>query len=48
MKRSMLQRRDKLREVKNRTKLCPVVKYPLAVTLKDLDEIVKSISKFTE
>ena len=48
MKRSMLQRRDKLREVKNRTKLYPVIKYPLAVTLKDLDEIVKSISKFTE
>ena len=48
MKRSMLKRRDKLREVANRAKLCPVVKYPLAVTLKDLDEIVKSISKFTE
>ena len=48
MKRTMLQRRDKLREVKIRTKLCPVVKYPLAVTLKDLDEIIKSISKFTE
>ena len=48
MNRSMLQRRDKLREVKNRAKLCPVVKDPLAVILKDLDEIVKSISKFTE
>ena len=48
MKRSMLQRRDKLKEIKNRAKLCPVVKYPFAVTLKGLDEIVKSISKITE
>ena len=48
MKRSMLERRDKLKEVKNQTKLYPVVKIPLAVSLKDQGEIVKSISKFDE
>ena len=48
MKRSMLERRDKLKEVKNQTKLDPVVKFPLVVSLKDQDEIVKSISKFDE
>ena len=48
MKRSMLERRDKLREVKMKAKLNPVVKYPLAVSLKDMDEMVKSISKLTE
>ena len=48
MKRSMLERRDKLREVKMKAKLNPVVKYPLAVSLKDTDEMVKSISKLTE
>ena len=45
MKRSMLERRDKLREVKMKAKLNLVVKYPLAVSLKDTDEMVKSISK---
>ena len=44
MKRSMLERRNKLKEMKNRTKLHPVVKFPLAVYLKDLDEIIRSIS----
>ena len=48
MKRSMLERKDKLKEVKNQTKLHPVVKVPLAVCLKDQDEIVESISKFIE
>ena len=48
MKRSMLERRDKLREQKSKMKLCPVVKFPLAITLKDLDETVKLISKLTE
>ena len=46
MKRSMLERRDKLKELKNQTKLYPVVKFPMAVRLKDQDEIIKSISKF--
>ena len=48
MKRSMLERRDKLRKVKKKTKLDPVVKYPLAVSLKHMDEMVKSISQLTE
>ena len=48
MKRSMLERRDKLRELKSKMKLCPVVKFPLAITLKDLDKGVKLISKLTE
>ena len=48
MKRSMLERRDKLREVKKKTKLDPVVKYPLPVSLKNMDGMVKLISKLTE
>ena len=44
MKRSMLKRRDKLRELKSKTKLHPVVKFPLAVTLKGVDGMVKLIS----
>ena len=48
MKRSMLERRDKLREIKNKTELRPVVKYPLAVNLKNMDQMVKSISELTE
>ena len=45
MKRSMLERRDNLREEKMKTKLDPVVKYPFAVSLKHMDEMVKSISQ---
>ena len=45
MKRSMLERRDKLREEKMKTKLDPVVKYPLTVSLKHMDE---TISQLTE
>ena len=48
MKRSMLERRDKLREVKKKAKLNPVIEYPLTISLKDTDEMVKSISKLTE
>ena len=48
MKRSMLERRDKLRELKSKSKLYPVVKFPLAMSLKDLDETVKLISKLTQ
>ena len=48
MKRSMLERRDKLREEKMKTKLDPVVKYPLVVRLKHMDEMVKSIYQLTE
>ena len=47
MKRSMLERRDKLRELKFETKLCPVRKFSLAVTLKCLGEMVELISKLT-
>ena len=48
MKRSMLERRDKLKEVKNQTKLYPLVKLPTAVCLKNQDEIINSISEFAE
>ena len=48
MKRSILERRDKLKEVKNKTKLRPVVQYPLPIKLKDMDEVVKLISQLTE
>ena len=44
MKRSMLERRDKLRELKSKTKLHPVVKFPLAGALKGMDGMVKLIS----
>ena len=47
MKRSMLERRDKLRELKSKTTLSPAVKFPLAVNLKDMDKMVKLISKLT-
>ena len=48
MKRPMIERRDKLRELKSETKLCPVRKFPLAVTLKGFGEMVELISKLTE
>ena len=48
MKRSMLERRDKLREVKKKTRLNPIVKYPLAVSLEHMDEMIKLIPKITE
>ena len=47
MKRLMLERRAELSKVKKETKLDPVVKYPLAVSLK-YNEMVESISKLTE
>ena len=45
MKRSMLERRDNLKELKCKTKLCPVVKHPFAVSLKNKHKMVESISK---
>ena len=45
MKRSMLERRDKLKELKSNTKLCPVGMQPFAVRLKSMDKMVESISK---
>ena len=47
MKRLMLERRAELSKVKRETKLDPVVKYPLAVSLK-YNEMVESISELTE
>ena len=44
MKRSMLERRDKLRDLKSKTKPFPVGNFPLAVTLKGLDGMIKLIS----
>ena len=48
MKRSMLERRNKLGELKFKTRLSPVVKFPLAITLKDMDEMIKLIFELTE
>ena len=48
MKKSMLERSDKLRALKSKSKLCPVVKFPLAMSLKDVDETVKLISGLTQ
>ena len=45
MKRSMLERRDKLRELKYNTKLCPMGKQPFAARLTNMDKMVESISK---
>ena len=45
MKRSMLERRDKLRELKCSTKLCPVGVQPLVGRLKSMDKMIESISK---
>ena len=44
MKRSMLERRDKLRELISKTKLSPVVKFSVAMNLKNLDRMMKLIS----
>ena len=45
MKRSMLERRDNLKELKCKTKLYPVVKHPFALSLKGQHNMVESISK---
>ena len=45
MKRAMLERRDKLKELKCSTELCPVGMQPLAIRLKSMDKMVESISK---
>ena len=45
MKRSMLERRDKLKELKCSTKLCPVGKQPFAARLTSMDKMVESISQ---
>ena len=46
MKRSMLKRRDKLTEIKNKTRLRPVVQYPLPIRLKGMDEAVEFVSQY--
>ena len=50
MQKSMLERRDKLEEVKKKTNLCPVKQYPLFIkVVKDIDEkVVNYISQHTE
>ncbi len=48
MNKAMLERRDKLKEIKNNTKLYPVEQYPLPIKLKDMDEVVNLISQLTE
>ena len=45
MKRSMLERRDKLRELKSNARLCPVVNFPFAGTFKGLDGMIKLIAE---
>ena len=48
MKKSMLKRRDKLIELRGKTRLNPVVHYPLAIELKGMNEVVELISQLTE
>ena len=45
MKRSMLERRDKLKELKNKTKSCPVVKSQHPLHLKQVGKVMKLISQ---
>ena len=45
MKRSMLERSDKLKEVKSKTKLSPIVKEQVPINLKCMDKIANQISK---
>ena len=46
MKRSMLERRDKLKELKNKTKLYPVVESQHPLHLKQVGKVMKLISQF--
>ena len=46
MKRPMLERRDKLKELKNKAKLCPVVENELPLDLKQVGKVMKLISQF--
>ena len=46
MKRSMLERRDKLKELKNKTKLYPVVENQYLLHLKQEGKVTKLISQF--
>ena len=43
MKRSMLERRDKLTQLKDKTKMYPVIRNQLPVNLKEMDEMKKTI-----
>jgi len=45
MKRSMLERRDKLKEMKSKTKLSPIMKEPVPINLIGIDNITEQISK---
>ena len=45
MKRSMLERRDKLKETKSKTKLNPIMKEQVPINLKGIDNVVHIISK---
>ena len=43
MKRSMLERRDKLMQLKDKTKMYPVIRKQLPVNLKEMDEMKKMV-----
>ena len=45
MKRSMLERRDKLKEKKNKTNLNPIMKEQVSINLKNMDKVMHLISK---
>ena len=45
MKRSMLERSDKLKELKNKTKLCPVVESQHPLHLKQVGKVMKLVSQ---
>ena len=45
MKRSMLERRDKLTEIKNKIRLRPVVQYPVPMRLKGMNEAMEFVSQ---
>ena len=45
MKRSMLERRNKLKETKSKTKLNPIMKEQVPINLKGIDNVVHIISK---
>ena len=45
MKRSMLDRRDKLKEMKSKTKLSPIIKEQVPISFKGFDKVTHRISK---
>jgi len=46
MKRSMLERRDKLKEMKSKAKLCPIIKEQVPINLKGIEKVAHHVSTF--